>query len=185
MLCLQAGLPFRLFREESEDAGLVLHAHRCMHSAYTRNPRHGISMVVVAKLCRLIGLDQLHIGTVVGKMHGEKHEVLTLRDECVLDKVPADESQHVLSQDWGGLKPMFPVASGGLAPTMIPDLYSIFGKDVIMQFGGGIHAHPMGTAAGATACRQALEASLEGISLQEYAKSHKELEVALGKWLKK
>src|SRR5665647_2183649 len=172
-------------REESEDAGLVLHAHRCMHSAYTRNPRHGISMVVVAKFCRLIGLDQLHIGTVVGKMHGEKHEVLTLRDECVLDKVPADESQHVLSQDWGGLKPMFPVASGGLAPTMIPDLYSIFGKDVIMQFGGGIHAHPMGTAAGATACRQALEASLEGVSLQEYAKSHKELEVALGKWLKK
>jgi ribulose-bisphosphate carboxylase large chain len=172
-------------REESEDADLVLHAHRCMHSAYTRNPRHGISMVVVAKLCRLIGLDQLHIGTVVGKMHGEKHEVLTLRDECVLDKVPADESQHILEQDWGGLKPMFPVASGGLAPTMIPDLYSIFGNDVIMQFGGGIHAHPMGTAAGATACRQALEASLEGISLQEYAKTHKELEVALGKWLKK
>ncbi|WP_255350349.1 type III ribulose-bisphosphate carboxylase [Methanosarcina sp. 2.H.A.1B.4] len=172
-------------REEAEDAGLALHAHRCMHSAYTRNPRHGISMVLVAKLCRLIGLDQLHIGTVVGKMHGEKHEVLTLRDECVLDKVPADESQHVLTQDWGGLKPMFPVASGGLAPTMIPDLYSIFGKDVIMQFGGGIHAHPMGTAAGATACRQALEASLEGVSMQDYAKDHKELEVALEKWLKK
>ncbi|WP_255350196.1 MULTISPECIES: type III ribulose-bisphosphate carboxylase [unclassified Methanosarcina] len=172
-------------REEAEDAGLALHAHRCMHSAYTRNPRHGISMVLVAKLCRLIGLDQLHIGTVVGKMHGEKHEVLTLRDECVLDKVPADESQHVLAQDWGGLKPMFPVASGGLAPTMIPDLYSIFGKDVIMQFGGGIHAHPMGTAAGATACRQALDASLEGVSMQDYAKDHKELEVALEKWLNK
>jgi len=43
----------------------------------------------------------------------------------------------------------------------------------------------MGTAAGATACRQALEASIDGISLQEYAKNHKELEVALGKWLKK
>jgi len=172
-------------REEAEDANLVLHAHRCMHSAYTRNPRHGISMVVVAKLCRLIGLDQLHIGTVVGKMHGEKHEVLTLRDQCVLDKVVADESQHILDQDWGGLKPMFPVASGGLAPTMIPDLYAIFGKDVIMQFGGGIHAHPMGTAAGATACRQALEATLQGISLQDFAKTHKELEVALGKWSKK
>jgi ribulose-bisphosphate carboxylase large chain len=172
-------------REEAEDIGLALHAHRCMHSAYTRNPRHGISMLVVAKLCRLIGLDQLHIGTVVGKMHGEKHEVLALRDECVLDKVPAEESQHVLAQDWGGLKPMFPVASGGLAPTMIPDLYAIFGKDVIMQFGGGIHAHPMGTAAGATACRQALEAAFEGVSLQEYAKNHRELEVALDKWLKK
>ncbi len=172
-------------REESEDAGLVLHAHRCMHSAYTRNPRHGISMVVIAKLCRLIGLDQIHIGTIVGKMHGDKNDVLILRDACALEKVPADESQHVLFQDWGGLKPMFPVASGGLAPTMIPNLYSIFGKEVIMQFGGGIHAHPMGTAAGATACRQALEASIDGVSLQEYAKSHKELEVALGKWLKK
>jgi ribulose-bisphosphate carboxylase large chain len=53
-----------------------------------------------------------------------------------------------------------------------------------MQFGGGIHAHPMGTAAGATACRQALDATLEGSSLQDYAKTHKELEVALGKWLK-
>ena len=29
------------------------------------------------------------------------------------------------------------------------------------------------------------EASLEGIHLQEYAKTHKELELALGKWLKK
>jgi ribulose-bisphosphate carboxylase large chain len=172
-------------REEAENAGLALHAHRCMHSAYTRNPRHGISMLVVSKLCRLVGLDQLHIGTVVGKMHGEKHEVLNLRDQCVLNRVPADESQHILAQDWGGLKQMFPVASGGLAPTMIPDLYSIFGKDVIMQFGGGIHAHPMGTAAGATACRQALDATLEGISLQDYAKDHKELEVAIGKWLKK
>ncbi len=95
-------------REEAEDAGLALHAHRCMHSAYTRNPRHGISMLVVAKLCRLIGLDQLHIGTVVGKMHGEKHEVLNLRDQCVLDKVPADESQHILAQDWGGIKANVP-----------------------------------------------------------------------------
>ncbi len=172
-------------REDAGDAGLVLHAHRCMHSAYTRNPRHGISMIVLAKLCRLIGLDQIHIGTIVGKMHGDKNEVLILRDECVLDKVLADESQHVLSQEWGGLKPMFPIASGGLAPTMIPNLYSIFGKEVIIQLGGGIHAHPMGTAAGATACRQALEASIDGVSLQEYAKSHKELEIALGKWLKK
>lgn len=170
-------------RDEAEDAGLALHAHRCMHSAFTRNPRHGISMLLIAKLCRLIGLDQLHIGTVVGKMHGGKDEVLALRDQCVLDRVPSSPDQHVLTQNWEEIKPMFPVASGGLAPTMVPDLYSIFGKDVIMQFGGGIHAHPMGSKAGATACRQALEASLEGSSLKEYAKGHKELEVALEKWL--
>jgi len=169
-------------REATEDMGLAIHAHRCMHSAITRYPRHGVSMLVIAKLTRLIGLDQLHIGTVVGKMHGERDEVLALRDECVLDKVPANEELHILEQGWGGIKPMFPVASGGLEPTMIPELLRIFGNDVIMQFGGGIHAHPNGTAAGATACRQAVDASLEGISLEEYAKTHNEIKVALDKW---
>ncbi len=173
-------------REATEDMEIAIHAHRCMHSAITRYPRHGMSMLVIAKLTRLIGLDQLHIGTVVGKMHGERDEVLALRDECVLDKVPANESLHVLEQDWGNgagrIKPMFPVASGGLEPTMIPELLRIFGNDVIMQFGGGIHAHPNGTSAGSTACRQAVDAALENISLEEYAKTHPEIKAALDKW---
>jgi ribulose-bisphosphate carboxylase large chain len=58
----------------------------------------------------------------------------------------------------------------------------MFGKDVIMQFGAGIHAHPMGTEAGATACRQSIEAALENITLDEYASNHKELQSALEKW---
>lgn len=57
-------------REENESMGLVLHSHRCMHAALTRNPVHGVSMQVIAKLARMVGLDQLHIGTAVGKMHG-------------------------------------------------------------------------------------------------------------------
>ncbi|MCL7413790.1 MAG: type III ribulose-bisphosphate carboxylase [ANME-2 cluster archaeon] len=169
-------------RDNNEDLGLVLHAHRCMHSAFTRNPRHGISMLVIAKLIRLIGLDQLHIGTVVGKMHGERDEVLALRDECVLKNVPASPDMHMLEQDWGSIKPVFPVASGGLEPTMVPELIKIFGKDAIMQFGGGIHGHPGGTVAGAMACRQAVDAALEGISLEEYAKTHSELKAALDTW---
>jgi len=169
-------------RENNEDLNLVLHAHRCMHSALTRNPRHGVSMLVIAKLIRLIGLDQLHIGTVVGKMHGERDEVLALRDECVLEQVPENHDLQMLEQDWGRIAPVFPVASGGLEPTMVPELTEIFGKDVIMQFGGGIHAHPMGTVSGAMACRQAVDASLDGISLEEYAKTHTELKAALDKW---
>ncbi|MGP8330337.1 MAG: type III ribulose-bisphosphate carboxylase [Methanosarcinaceae archaeon] len=169
-------------REATGDMGLVIHAHRCMHSAITRYPLHGISMLVIAKLTRLIGLDQLHIGTVVGKMHGERDEVLALRDECVMDIVPANEDMHILEQDWGKIKPVFPVASGGLEPTMIPELLRIFRNDVIMQFGGGIHAHPDGTYAGATACRQAVDAALKGISLREYAKTHAEIKAALEKW---
>jgi len=61
----------------------------------------------------------------------------------------------MLEQDRGRIEPVFPVASGRLEPTMVPELTKIFGKDVIMQFGGGIHAHPMGTVSGAMACMHA------------------------------
>jgi len=169
-------------REANEKLNLVLHAHRCMHSTMTRNPKHGISMQVIAKLVRLIGLDQLHIGTAIGKMHGEKEEVLAIRDSCVLNHVRENHRLNVLEQDWESIKPLFPVASGGLQPTMVPELIEIFGKDAIMQFGGGIHAHPLGTRAGAMAVRQALDAALGGIPLAEYSSTHKELKVAMEKW---
>ncbi|MDI6888685.1 MAG: type III ribulose-bisphosphate carboxylase [Methanocellales archaeon] len=169
-------------REENETLDLVLHAHRCMHSAMTRNPRHGISMQIIAKLVRLIGLDQLHIGTVIGKMHGEKEEVLAIRDSCVLNHVKENRRLNVLEQDWGSIKPLFPVASGGLQPTMVPKLIEIFGMDIIMQFGGGVHGHPWGTRAGAMAVRQALDAALGDIPLEDYSRTHKELKVAMEKW---
>jgi len=44
------------------------------------------------------------------------------------------------------------------------------------------HGHPDGTKAGATAMRQAVDASLKGIPLKIYAKTHGELRKALEKW---
>ncbi|MEM7813887.1 MAG: type III ribulose-bisphosphate carboxylase [Candidatus Aenigmatarchaeota archaeon] len=151
------------------DIGLVLHAHRAMHAAFTRNPKHGIAMSVVAKIARVVGFDQLHIGTVVGKMSESKAEVLANRDALI--------------KPMGKLKPAFPVASGGLQPGLVPQLMKTFGNDnIILQFGGGIHGHPLGTRAGAMAVRQALDAALLKIPLKEYAKSHSELAVALEHW---
>jgi ribulose-bisphosphate carboxylase large chain len=57
------------------------------------------------------------------------------------------------------LKPVMPVASGGLSIRDIPKLIKIFGKDVVIQIGGGIHAHPKGTLEGARAARKAIDAS--------------------------
>ena len=51
-----------------------------------------------------------------------------------------------------------------------------------MQFGGGIHGHPDGTLRGAIAARQALDATLNGKTLKEYAKNHKELARAIELW---
>jgi 2,3-diketo-5-methylthiopentyl-1-phosphate enolase len=57
-----------------------------------------------------------------------------------------------------------------------------FGRDFVIQAGGGIHGHTNGTLAGATAMRQAVDATLQGKTLEEYAETHKELKVALKLW---
>lgn len=150
------------------DLGLIIHGHRAMHSAFTRDRYHGISMLVVAKLARLAGVDQLHTGTVVGKMEGGADDILAIN--------------KFLKSDWFGLKPVLPIASGGLHPALVPELVKIIGKDVIINFGGGIHGHPDGTLAGAWAVRQAINATMQNIPLKEYAENHEELKKALEKW---
>ncbi|MBD3389131.1 MAG: type III ribulose-bisphosphate carboxylase [Candidatus Altiarchaeales archaeon] len=166
------------------DAGLslVLHGHRAMHAAITRNKQHGLTMLALAKLCRLVGVDQLHIGTAVGKMEGPAQEVVSIREEITYDEV--SDGVDRLDQNWHGMKPVFPVSSGGLHPGHVDRLMDIMGHDIIIQMGGGIHGHPKGTRAGATAARQAVDAVMEDKSLQEQAQSHKELKMALEKWLK-
>ncbi len=152
----------------NENLDLVLHAHRAGHAAFDKNVEHGINMKVISTLTRLIGMDQLHIGTAVGKMFETHEEVV--------------ENKNILVKDMNGIKKVFPVASGGLQPLMIPELYKTFGKDIIMQFGGGIHGHPLGTLRGAIAVRQALEAVMQRTSLKEYSKNHLELKRALETW---
>jgi len=151
-----------------QDFGLVIHAHRAGHAAFTKNPKHGISMKVIAKVARIIGVDQLHVGTVVGKMSESREEV--------------SENTEAITAELDGLKKVLPVASGGLYPGLVPALMKFFGKDFVIQAGGGIHGHSDGSVSGATAMRQAVDATLQRVSLQEYAKSHKELQVALEIW---
>ncbi|MFA5258492.1 MAG: type III ribulose-bisphosphate carboxylase [Candidatus Pacearchaeota archaeon] len=161
---------------------MAIHAHRAMHAAFTRNPKHGLSMMVLADISRLIGVDTLHIGTVVGKLEGKLEEVEEINEE--IEKNTVKETHHRLSQDWGKIKPTLGVSSGGLHPGHVPFLIKHLGKDLVLQFGGGIHAHPNGTFRGAIAVRQALDASLRGISLKQYSKNHIELRDALDKWAK-
>jgi ribulose-bisphosphate carboxylase large chain len=151
-----------------QDFGLVIHAHRAGHAAFTKNTKHGISMSVIAKVARIIGVDQLHVGTVVGKMSETREEV--------------SENCEALKTDMYGVNEVLPVASGGLYPGLVPALMKFFGNDFVIQAGGGIHGHTDGTVSGAKAMRQAVDATLQGISLQEYAESHKELQTALELW---
>jgi ribulose-bisphosphate carboxylase large chain len=166
-----------------------------MHAAFTRNPLHGISMNVLAKLVRLAGGDQFHIGTVVGKMHGELAEVKASQAICEAtvtrgikhNKIPKikeypTQEQRIFEQRWYGTKSLLAISSGGLHPGLVPEIVEKFGVDVGIQFGGGIHGHPLGSRAGTMAVRQAVDACMKKKSLEEYAKKHEELKIALEHW---
>ncbi|MBS3090511.1 type III ribulose-bisphosphate carboxylase [Candidatus Pacearchaeota archaeon] len=128
-------------RQENFD--LIIHAHRAGHAAMTKNHKHGIGMNVLVKMLRLVGVDQLHVGAAVGKMFETSAEV--------------KENILAAKEKTFNLKPVMPVASGGLAIKDIPAVVKIFGKDVVIQMGGGIHSHPQGTFAGAREAREAIE----------------------------
>ena len=168
-------------RETLGDYKMAIHAHRAMHAAFDKNPKHGISMQFLAKLMRLIGVDQIHAGTAVGKLVGTKHEVLDIANTLRSKKLN-EEFPHLLNQNWHHIKSVFPVSSGGLHPGLVPDVIKIFGDDICLLVSGGIHGHPKGTRVGAKATVQAVESVKKGISLEEYSKNHLELKQALEKW---
>ncbi|MGM0590326.1 MAG: type III ribulose-bisphosphate carboxylase [Halobacteriota archaeon] len=154
-------------RDRCETHGLAIHAHRAMHAAFDRVPTHGVSMRCLAQFARLCGVDHLHTGTAdLGKLENE-------------DTAGINEW---LRSDLSGLRDVLPVASGGLHPGLVPELVERLGTNVVVQAGGGIHGHPDGTRAGAAALRQAVDATVAGTSLDEYAESHQELATAIETW---
>ena len=141
--------------------GVLLHLHRAGHSTYTRQKTHGVSFRVISKWCRLIGVDHLHAGTVVGKLEGDPATTRGYYDTFREDHIPTNVGNGIyFDQDWatcrrhaGGLR-RHPRRPDAPAPDYL-------GEDVILQFGGGTIGHPMGIAAGAEANRVALEAMIK------------------------
>jgi ribulose-bisphosphate carboxylase large chain len=186
---------------------VFIHFHRASHGAFTRpeNPI-GFTVLVLSKFARLAGASGIHTGTAgVGKMKGSPeedivaaHNILHFKDkghffEQEWSKIPPqdkdavrlvheDLAHHVILEDdsWRGMKKCCPIVSGGLDPTLLKPFIDIMGNvDFITTMGAGCHAHPKGTKAGARALVQACEAYKEGISIEKYAKTHKELAEAI------
>jgi ribulose-bisphosphate carboxylase large chain len=141
--------------------GVLLHLHRAGHGTYTRQKSHGVSFRVIAKWVRLIGVDHVHAGTVVGKLEGDPNTTKGFYDTLREDYTPANPAIGLyFDQHWASLNPVMPVASGGIHAGQMHQLLHHLGEDVVLQFGGGTIGHPDGIAAGATANRVALEAMI-------------------------
>jgi len=162
--------------------GFATHGHRAGFAAANRGS-FGINFQIYEKFYRILGIDQMHIGTGVGKMEGGPLAVKRYHD--IADQQELEEKMYFgsLAMEFAShIRPMLSIASGGLDAGRIDALVELQGKETNIQAGAGVHGHPGGTVKGALSMRQAVDAVMKGIPAKEYAKTHKELAQALKTW---
>ncbi len=175
--------------------GMILHLHRAGYATWARHKNHGVNFRVIAKWCRLLGVDHVHAGTVVGKLEGDPNNTKGYYDTLRENFIPENPEHGIyFDQEWASMPGVMPVASGGIHAGQMHQLLHYLGEDVVLQFGGGTIGHPMGIASGATANRVALEAMVKARNegrdfmvegpdiLNAAAKSCPPLQVALDTW---
>jgi 3-oxoisoapionate-4-phosphate transcarboxylase/hydrolase len=149
-----------------EHAKLPIHVHRAGLGALTRSPRLGVSFRAFQKLVRLAGGDHFHANGMANKFYETDDEAL--------------EAISALREPLLGGYDCLPVLSSAQWAGTAPITYERVGStDLLVLAGGGIHAHPGGTAAGVASIRQAWEAAIAGVPLTEYARDHRALRQAL------
>src|SRR3954462_2834716 len=115
-----------------------LHLHRAGHGTYTRQKTHGVSFRVIAKWCRLMGVDRIHAGTVVGKLEGDPSTTKGFYDVLRESFIPEAPRYGIfVDQGWGSMPGVMPVASVGIQAGQMHQLLHCLGEDVVLQFGGG------------------------------------------------
>jgi 2,3-diketo-5-methylthiopentyl-1-phosphate enolase len=143
--------------------------HLAFAGAIYAPPRTGVSShLVLGKLPRLAGADLVVYPSPYGSLRYSRFKHLRLA--------------QAMTDPFHGLLPTVPAPGGGLHAGLVPLLVADLGIDHAFGAGGAIHGHPQGAAAGARAIRQAIDAVVGGIALDEAARDHSELAAALQKW---
>lgn len=152
---------------------LCLHAHRNGWDLLTRHPALGMEFRAYQKIWRLLGVDQFQVNGIAAKYWEPDESFVKSFGDCLTPIFsPADRALPVVcSGQWGGQAPETYARTGGRL-------------DLMYLGGGGIHGHPDGPAAGVRAIRQAWEAAVAGIPLDEHARAHPELAASLTKFRK-
>ena len=158
----------RMLAEDPEIDVPIL-AHATAGGSMIVSPHSGISAhLVMAKLPRLAGADIINDLVPYGKLPILKSKYVRIAQIC--------------RGKLGNLKRTFPNAVAGIYPGNVPEVIADLGSECILGAGGGIHAHPMGPKAGAIAMRQAIDATLQGMSLEKAGQSQPELCAAVETW---
>ena len=151
---------------------LAIHAHRNGWGMMNRHPLLGIDFKAYQKIWRLAGVDQLHVNGIQNKFWESDDSVVTSIEACLTPLFHQHKILPVVSSgQWGGQ------AFETWRRTQTTDL--------LYMAGGGIMAHPSGTAAGVKALQQAWHAAVGGMTLEEAAITFTEFNQSVEKFGKK
>lgn len=126
-----------------------------------------IDWSVICKLARMMGCDFIHAGMWGGYLSDSKEDLTrvmnTLRNKIQYNAI-------------------IPSLSCGSHPGLVNTTVKNFGTELMMNVGGAIQGHPMGTEAGARAMRQAFECVQFGEDIYKFMQDKPELKAAIEKW---
>lgn len=151
------------------DVGIPVMSHLAFAGALSGAPWSGMApQLVMGLLPRLAGADVAVYPSHAGSLPFTRKAALDVH--------------RALTEPLFNIRPALPLAGGGLHAGLVPRLVADLGVDWALAAGGGVHGHPMGTAAGARSIRQAFDAAVHGEPLVEAGHRHPELAAALDKW---
>lgn len=110
---------------DDDALALPIMSHPALLGSFVTSPENGMShYALFGQICRLAGAD----ATVYPNWGGR---FAFSRAECASIAAGASEGM-------GELKPIFPSPGGGMSLERVPELYEVYGRDVILLIGGGL-----------------------------------------------
>ena len=150
---------------------LPIHAHRNGWGYLSRHPALGFDFRAWSVFWRLAGADHLHVNGIANKFCENDDSVIV--------------SARALLQPLSAAHPAvaMPVFSSGQSARQVHVTWTSLGRaDLIYAAGGGIMAHPDGPAGGVRSIRDAWDAAMAGVTLEQAARDSRALAAALERY---
>jgi ribulose-bisphosphate carboxylase large chain len=157
---------FSAIRMLRKHAKVPLVSHFDFMGPYIQLPWFGVKDKVFTKIQRMAGYDVLIYPGLDSRLKTTKEDVLENAEACL--------------GELGSLKTMLPVPAGSQWAGSLGELHELLGTvNFGIVPGRAVFGHPLGPKGGAMSLRQGWEAAAKGIRLEEYAKDHQELALAI------
>lgn len=152
-----------------ENTNLAIFAHYAGAGPYYEGAKSGMSSdLILGKLARMCGADVVMLNTPYGGYP--------------LKKSRYRKTAHQLTLPFYSMKPALPSLGGGVNPGMVHILMEDLGNDIMLAPGGAIQGHPLGIKAGVKAMYDAIEAEMQGQTIEKAVEESKELKAGEYMW---